>query len=155
MQGFIGLAEVVLNVRDLPKMRQFYMDVLGFTLISESNFEDPPIPDGIPTITFLQLQPIDTPLGRNGHPLIFALIDPLRHAFTKGKYAAPEIRTSTLNHLAFEISSDSHDFHLNRLTELGLSPTVSEFPHMQAKAIFFRDPEDNTLELICRHKSQE
>ena len=31
-----GVAEIVLSVRDLPRMRQFYEDVLGFGLLSQA-----------------------------------------------------------------------------------------------------------------------
>ncbi len=31
-----GVAEIVLSVRDLPRMRQFYEEVLGFTLLSQA-----------------------------------------------------------------------------------------------------------------------
>ncbi|MFM9873460.1 MAG: VOC family protein [Fimbriimonadaceae bacterium] len=151
--SIVGLAEVVLNVNDIEKMKAFYQEVFGFNLLSEGNMENPPNTEGIPTIVFLEVHPINTDLGQNGHPMILALIDPLRHGFTGGKFDSPHFKASTLNHLAFEISPDSYDAHLSRLKELNLSPTESEFPNMQAKAIFFRDPENNTLELICHHKT--
>jgi catechol-2,3-dioxygenase len=151
MNSIVGLAEVVLNVKDIIKMKAFYQEIFGFELLSESNSETPPNPEGIPTICFLQIQPINTDLGRNGHPLILALIDPIRHGFTGGKFDSPHYKSSTLNHLAFEITPDSYDTHLTRLHEQNLNPTESEFPNMQAKAIFFRDPENNTLEFICHY----
>lgn len=151
MIGFVGLAEVVLNVNDIQIMRDFYQDVFGFELLSEGNMESPPNTEGIPTICFLQIQKADTDLGRNGHPLLLVLIDPLRHSFTNGRFATPSFKSSTLNHMAFEITPDSYDHHLKRLEELNLNPTVAEFPNMRAKGIFFHDPENNTLELICHH----
>lgn len=154
MTPILGIAEVVLNVRDLPKMRTFYQDVLGFSLVSEGNFEDPTNPTGDPTITFLQIQPTETPLGKNGHPVLLALIDSARHASAKVKFQALRIESSTLNHLAFEISPETYDAHLLRLQELNLNPVEAEFPNMLAKALFFRDPEGNTLEFICHHPAK-
>src|SRR6266576_3631310 len=57
-----GVAEIVLNVRDLGKMRDFYRDVLGFQLLSEACHETGPEPDagGKPTIAFLTTKPVDT-----------------------------------------------------------------------------------------------
>ena len=80
-----GVAEIVLNVRDLPRMRQFYEDVLGFGLLSQACHEHGPEPDpeGEPTIAFLTIKELDTPLGRHGHPQLLALIDYRRHAFAR------------------------------------------------------------------------
>jgi catechol-2,3-dioxygenase len=39
MFAITGVAEIVLNVRDLPKMRDFCKEVLGFTLLSEGCHE--------------------------------------------------------------------------------------------------------------------
>jgi len=147
----LGITEIVLNVRDLPKMRTFYQDVLGFSLVSEGNNEDPPNPSGDPTITFLQIQPTETPLGQNGHPVLLALIDSARHTAAKARFEALKTEHSTLNHLAFEIPPDSYQAHLDRLAQLNLNPVEAEFPNMQAKAMFFRDPEDNSIEFICHH----
>ena len=146
-----GVAEIVLNVRDLSAMVRFYEDVLGFQLLSQACHETgmEPDPEGDPTIAFLVIQQTETPLGRNGHPQLFALIDYRRHVFAKARFIGHDPATSTLNHLAFEILPEAHESEKARLEELGLSPRVTEFPAMSAKALFFNDPEGNTLELIC------
>lgn len=136
-----AIAEVVLNVRDIAAMTRFYGQVLGFAEFSRS-------PEDNPTIVFLRLGELAPPFG-DYHPQCLVLIDPARHAYAAGKFDTPSARTSTLNHLAFQIPDDAYDAELDRLASLGLSPTTAEFPALRSKAIFFRDPEGNTLELIC------
>lgn len=148
-----GIAEIVLNVRDLPRMRRFYDDVLGFSLLMQSCHETgwEPDPDGEPTIAFLTITETDTPLGRHGHPQLLALIDYRRHGMAKGKFDGHDRRQSTLNHLAFEIPPDLYEPERERLAALGLAPRPVEFSGVNARALFFNDPEGNELELICRH----
>ena len=150
-----GIAEVVLNVRDLPGMRKFYQEVLGFRLLSESCHEHglEPDPDGEPTITFLTITQVDTPLGRHGHPQLLALIDYRRHVFAKERFKEPDPTQSTLNHLAFEIPPETYEVQRERLETLGLQPRLATFPAMAARALFFSDPEQNRLELICHYAS--
>ena len=125
----IAVAEIVLNVRDLPAMRDFYRTVLGFELLSEACHETGPEPDagGKPTIAFLTVQALDTPLGRHGHPQLLALIDFRRHIFAKGNFLGHEPTQLTLNHLAFEIPPESYEAHKQRLEALGLSPREAYF----------------------------
>ena len=151
LPSITGVAEIVLNVRDLGKMRDFYRDVLGFQLLSEACHEIGPEPDagGKPTIAFLIIKPVDTPLGRHGHPQLLALIDFQRHVFAKGIFDGHELTRSTLNHLAFEIPPESYEAHKERLEALSLNPRMAVFPAMNARALFFHDPEQNLLELIC------
>ena len=148
-----GVAEIVLSVRDLPRMRQFYEDVLGFPLLSQSCHEHAiePDPDGEPTIAFLTITETETPLGRHGHPQLLALIDYRRHILAKDRFDGHEASKSTLNHLAFEIPPDRYEAERDRLTALGLRPQTMEFAGMRARALFFDDPEGNELELICHH----
>ncbi len=155
--GIIGIAEIVLNVRDLPGMRDFYQDVLGFKLLSQACHENgpEPDPDGEPTIAFLTIQQVETPLGRHGHPQLLALIDFQRHIFAKEQFDGREPRRSTLNHLAFEIQPESYEAEKERLESLGLSPRTVAFPAMTARGLFFNDPEQNVLELICHAPSTE
>jgi catechol 2,3-dioxygenase-like lactoylglutathione lyase family enzyme len=152
----MGVAEIVLNVRDLPAMRDFYRTILGFELLSEACHETGPEPDpeGMPTIAFLTVKALDTPLGRHGHPQLLALIDFRRHIFAKGHFVGHEPSHSTLNHLAFEIPPESYEAHKQRLEALGLSPREAKFPAMAARALFFNDPERNVLELICHVGSE-
>lgn len=151
MPVITGVAEIVLNVRDLGKMRDFYREALGFELLSEACYETGPEPDasGEPTIAFLTIKPVDTPLGRHGHPQLLALIDFRRHVFAKGRFDGHEPSRSTLNHLAFEVPPESYEAHKERLEALSLGPRVVAFRAMNARALFFNDPEQNLLELIC------
>ena len=151
MFAITGVAEIVLNVRDLAKMRDFYNEVLGFKLLSEACHETglEPDADGDPTIAFLTIQGVDTPLGRHGHPQLLVLIDFQRHVFARGRFDGHEPTRSTLNHLAFEIPPDSYEAHKERLEAFGLRPRPVTFPAMTARALFFDDPEQNVLELIC------
>ena len=149
-QFITGVSEVVLSVADLPKMRDFYMRILGFPLHSELSMEKlVPDPDGEPTITFLTICETDTPLGRGGHPQLLAMIDYRRHFHARRRFKGHDVTQSTLNHLAFEIPAASFEEQSKRLTDLGIEITFSEFPSMNARAIFFKDPEGNVLELIC------
>ncbi len=147
-----GVSEVVLSVVGLPKMRDFYMNVMGFPLHSELSMETSVAdPNGKPTITFLTICDTDTPLGRGGHPQLLALIDYRRHVHARKRFVGHDATRSTLNHLAFEIPPESFDDHAKRLGELGIGLSFSDFPAMNARAIFFKDPEGNVLELICHN----
>lgn len=145
----VGTSEIALSVANLPAMRDFYVRVLGFALHSESRFAGEDDKDESPTISFLIIAQMQTPLGQNGHPQLLALIDFRRHEFAKSRFDGQDIRRSTLNHLAFEILPENYESEFQRLDALGLSPARTKFPDLNAKAIFFRDPEGNTLELIC------
>ena len=48
------------------------------------------------------------------------------------------------------MNEEEYDEYLEHLRNEGLEPFEAKFEHAQAKAIFFRDPEGNRLELICR-----
>lgn len=150
-----GVSEIVLSVADLPTVRDFYINILGFPLHSELSMENlDPDPDGDPTISFLTICQTDTPLGRGGHPQLLALIDYRRHVHARKRLVGHDVTQSTLNHLAFEIPPDSFDDHSKRLDELGIQLTFSDFPDMNARAIFFKDPEGNVLELISHHSEK-
>jgi catechol-2,3-dioxygenase len=72
--AIIGIAEIVLNVRDLPRMRVFYQEVLGLKLLSQACYESgpEPDPDGEPTIAFLTIQQADT--GGSRHQRILSVL---------------------------------------------------------------------------------
>jgi catechol-2,3-dioxygenase len=140
------IAEIVLSVRSIPKMRKFYTELLGFRLHKEASYSSDGeiVPDGEPTITFLAIKELDTPLGRNGHPPALALIDFQRHSSGRPGH---DSTTSTLHHLAFEIPPESYETHLQYLTSLNLKPRKVSFS--TAESLFIKDPEGNSIELIC------
>lgn len=137
-----AIAEIVINVADIERARTFYETVLGFQMHSQFPAEDP-------TIIFLTIAELDSPLGRGGHPQLFALIDPQRHPPAQKRFRGVDVTLSSLNHLAFEIEPESYEPEKQRLEDLGVTVYEERFPNMQAKALFFRDPEGNTLEFIC------
>lgn len=150
--AILGVSEVVLSVADLPRMRKFYIETLGFTLHSELSMEEvTPDPEGQPTITFLKICESKTPLGTHRHPPLLALIDYRRHVYARSRFDGHEVRKSTLNHLAFESAPEDFAAHEARLKTLGIELSFAEFPDLQAHAMFFKDPEGNVLELICHH----
>lgn len=150
--SILGVAEIVLSVADLPVMRQFYVEVLGFSVLREISMEtETAVPGGEPTISFLKLLECDTPLGRHLHPQMLVLIDYQRHVYARERFTGHDVGKSTLNHLAFEISPEDYGLYLDRLSELGVGIHLAEFPDLCARAIFFNDPEGNVLELICHH----
>jgi catechol-2,3-dioxygenase len=117
---------------------------MGFLLHSELSMEDAMAdPDGEPTITFLTICETNTPLGLGGHPQLLALIDYRRHVHARRRFVGHDASQSTLNHVAFEIPSDSFDAHARRLCDLGIDTSFSGFPAMNARAIFLNDPEGN------------
>jgi len=143
------ISEVVLNVTDLPSMRSFYAEVMGFPVQREVCLEtETPDPTGEPTICFLKIADTDTPLGRDKHPQLLVLIDYRRHIYAN-RFDGHDVNKSTLNHLAFEVPASSYDAHLQRLRDLALHPVTTSFPALNARAIFFNDPAGNRLELIC------
>ncbi len=153
--GILGLSEVVLNVSDLGRSVDFYSNVLNFRVHSSVSLEDTePNPDGEPTIVFLTIRELDTPLGKGGHPQMLALIDYRRHVYTRGRQKSLDVSQTPLNHIAFEVLPGSLDAHATRLQTLGIATTRMDFPALNASAIFFSDPDGNTLELIA-HKQQE
>lgn len=142
-----GVAEVVINVHDLRAMTEFCRSVLGFAVHSQ-------VPEAEPTLMFLTVADLDSPLGRGGHPQLFALLDSKRHVFTRERYAGLDHQRSSLNHVAFEIDSTEFMSAKRRLEDLGLVVQVRDFPHMRASGLFFNDPEGNQIELICHRQSQ-
>lgn len=143
-----GVAEIVLNVHDIDKMRRFYEQVIGFEFHSQ-------FPEDNPTIIFLTIKEQDSPLARGGHPQIFGLVDPERHMFRRSGFAGLDVSRSSLNHLALEIDRSDFESELERLESLGLEVSTVAFPRLNAIGLFFEDPERNLIEFICHDGSME
>lgn len=141
-----AVAEIVINVNEIGKMREFYETVLGFEFFSQHPAESP-------TVVFLKIADLDTPLGRGGHPQLFVLIDVHRHPGAINRFKGIDIDRSTFNHVAFEITPEDFDAEKERLESHGLEVRTQQFPFLNAHALFFEDPEGNLIEFICHHQA--
>lgn len=125
------IAEIALRVRDLPAMVAFYRDELGFAVHLELN-----------DVTFLEVGPLEGPLGAGGHPQLLALfnrghpIDPTRSAF---------------DHIAFEIPPEDYDAERARFGDRDMVISERAYPESlpwPGRSFFIRDPEGNVVEFI-------
>lgn len=120
-----GIVELALRVNDLASMKSFYRDVVGLEV-----YADPE-----PYFVFFKVAE-----AVEGHPQILGLFD---------RKAPVEQDRSTLDHLAFLIDLVDYDMHAKRLRDNGVEVSPKTFPHFHWRSLFFRDPEGNTVELVC------
>jgi catechol 2,3-dioxygenase-like lactoylglutathione lyase family enzyme len=127
----LRIAEIALRVDDLKAMFAFYRDVMGF-LPHKS----------LPGIEFLEVGPLETPLGAGGHPILLALF--------KRDDVIPA--TGSFDHMAFEIPPETFDEELALFESRDMVIHRRDWPDTlpwPGRAFFFRDPEGNVVEFIC------
>jgi catechol 2,3-dioxygenase-like lactoylglutathione lyase family enzyme len=130
-----GVGEVVLRVRDIDAMIAFYRDVLGLELLRR--FAD--------DIAFMRVAP-----GFGGHTQIVGFFrKQLPSNFRRREWPGHEPGHTTLHHFALEISRADHDGALAHLAALGIATDTAVHPWIGWRSIYLRDPEDNTVELVC------
>jgi catechol-2,3-dioxygenase len=122
------LGELALRVNDLVKMRGFYRDVVGLDVMAE-------LPEGV----FFHVAD-----AVPGHPQFLALFD-------RATEVGPE--RTTVDHFAFLIDLADYDSEKQRLERLGVSVFPKVFPAPKWRALFFSDPEGNTVEFVCYDES--
>jgi len=132
-QRVMHIAELGLRVTDLPRAVKFYQEVLGLEIVH-----------AYPTIVFLKVSELDSPLGRGGHPQLLVLFD---------RKVKLDIVLTTLDHFAFEIPLEQYPTERERLQQMGLELTEriwqGEYAWLRARSVFFDDPDGNTIELIA------
>lgn len=120
---------IVLRVRELEPMLEFYCDVLGCTVARKQ--------DEIGLVqlragrSLIDLIPVDGPLGRSGG-------------------AAPGVEGRNLDHLCLRIEPFDEAFIRAHLAENGIAAgeTASRFgAEGSGPSIYIADPEGNTVEL--------
>jgi catechol 2,3-dioxygenase-like lactoylglutathione lyase family enzyme len=128
----IQIAEVGLRVTNLQQMIAFYQNVLGFEVEMAH-----------PNHAFLKVGELKSPLGEIGHALILGLFD---------RQTELDDKSSTLDHLAFEIPSEYYEEELERFTSKGMVIRERSWPDTldwRARSFFFYDPEGNVIEIIA------
>ena len=126
------IAEIALRVKDLEKMTAFYQDMLGFRLNHS-----------VENINFLEVGPTGCALDGSDHPQLFALFN-----------RNPDIdqAKSTFDHIAFEVAPEAYMGEYDRFDALGMIISERKWPDTlpwKGQSFFFRDPEDNVVEIIA------
>ena len=124
-----GLGEIALRVQDLEGMQRFYAEVIGLELMRR--FEK---------MAFFRIAE-----GFAGHTQILALFD----RSDEPGFAAPNAEHSTIDHIAFTIALEHYEAERHRLQALGLEVWTAVHAWTQWRSLYVRDPEGNTVELVC------
>jgi catechol-2,3-dioxygenase len=124
-----GLGEIALRVNNLDAMQQFYGQVIGLPLMARfSNSAFFKIADGY-----------------GGHTQVLALFD---RSDSPG-YGGVDAKTSTIDHIAFEIPLADFAAERTRLEALGFQVETAEHAWVHWRSLYVTDPEGNQVELVC------
>jgi len=128
-----GLGEVIILVNDIATVKQFYEKVIGLEIIAEDEH-----------FVFFKIAE-----GFGGHTQILGLFDnSIPPAFGQVR-EKPQMKSSSLHHLALEINKDDYDVILNTLTKNKVEVETRVFNWVQWRSIYLKDPEMNIVELVC------
>ena len=122
-----GLAEVVLNVRDLPAALAFYDDLLGLERIS---------PEGQPGPVFLKA---GAATRRVPSMVVLVPVPPNAPAFGSPR---------ALHHLALTVPEEAFDTARSVLVAAGYEVRDGKHPILAVRTIYVTDPDGNEVELI-------
>jgi catechol 2,3-dioxygenase-like lactoylglutathione lyase family enzyme len=130
-----ALGEVVLRVRDLDAMQEFYEKVVGLELLER--YEN--------TTAFFRIAP-----DYEGHTQSLALFDQSGEADHRSRrYTGVDTEKSTLHHIAFTISASDRETEKQRLQNLGLDVETVEHAWQHYRSLYIADPEGNVVEFVC------
>lgn len=124
-----GLGEIALRVNDLDVMQRFYEKVIGLPLMSS-----------VGNSAFFKIAD-----GYGGHAQVLALFDRSQSSGYRGTNGA----TSTIDHIAFEISLADYAGEKDRLEASGLRVVTAEHAWALWRSLYVTDPEGNEVELVC------
>jgi catechol 2,3-dioxygenase len=123
-----GLAEIVLNVRDVERSLAFYRDLLGLQAISGPERKTPvclragDASEGLPAMVVLVQLPGDA-----------------------GEFTKPRV----LHHLALSVPNASFDAAVTELQSRGYAVRFGQHPVVPSKTMYLNDPDGNEVELIA------
>ncbi len=129
------LGEVVLRVRDLDAMQEFYEKVVGLELLERF--------DNI--MVFFRIGS-----DHEDHAQSLALCDQSGEADHRLRhYDGFDPDKSTLHHIAFTISLSDYEAEKERLRNLGLDVETGEHGWVHYRSLYIADPEGNVVEFVC------
>mgnify|MGYP001329806431 CR=1 FL=1 len=129
-----AIGEIVIRVKDLDVMQEFYENILGLELLKR--FED---------MVFFKIAP-----NFGGHTQVLGLFDEsLPPDHRSRQFTGLDSRTTSLHHVAFVISSADFIPEKDRLQHLGLDVETQEHDWMHWRSLYVIDPEGDLVELVC------
>ena len=130
-----ALGEVVLRVRNLEAMQEFYEKVVGLELLER--YEN--------MMAFFRIAP-----DYEGHTPTLALFDQSDEADHRSlHYTGVDPEKSPLHHIAFTISASDYETEKQRLQNLGLDVETGEHAWVHYRSLYITDPEGNVVEFVC------
>ena len=130
-----ALGEVVLRVRNLDTMQEFYEKVVGLELLERSEN----------MMAFFRIAP-----DYEGHTQSLALFDQSGEADHRSRhYTGVDTEKSTLHHIAFTFPPSYHETQMQRLQNLGLDVETVQHTWQHYRSLYITDPEGNVVEFVC------
>jgi catechol-2,3-dioxygenase len=129
-----ALGEIVLRVRNLEIMQEFYENTVGLKLLKR--FEQ---------VAFFEIAP-----SYGGHTQVLGLFDlaePPDHESLR--FTGLDAEQTSLHHIAFVIDRADFFGEKERLLRLGLSVETQEYAWVHWRSLYVPDPEGNLVELVC------
>jgi catechol-2,3-dioxygenase len=129
------LGELVLRSANAPALVEFYRDVIGLETYA-----------AIGSATFLKIDE-----ETEGHPQFLAIFE-ASHEYMGPrdiKSGEADARIGTLHHFAFLIEQKEFVPERDRLQNIGIELEFAEFTQFGWRSMFMRDPDGNSVELVC------
>ena len=128
MTTILGVAECALYVADIERAAEFYTTVLGLPI----------------TASFAETRFIQT--GANSTLILFDVA-----TLEKRESIIPGHGSHGEGHVALSIPSDQYDAWKQRLIKHGVAIEHEQTWSQGTRSVYFRDPDNNSLELIESH----
>src|SRR5688500_14528004 len=130
-----ALGEVVLRVRNLDTMQEFYEKAVGLELLERDEN----------IMAFFRIAP-----DYEGHTQTLALFDQSGEADHPSlHYTGVDSEKSPLHHMAFTISLSDYEAEKERLQNLGLDVETVQHIWQHYRSLYITDPEGNVVEFVC------
>jgi catechol-2,3-dioxygenase len=129
-----ALGEIVIRVKNLQTMQEFYENVIGLEILGRSD-----------DMVFFKIAP-----SYGGHIQVLGLFDeslPPDHRL--GQFTGLDAQKTSLHHIAFTIGLADFATEKERLEKLSLVVETQEHEWTHWRSMYVPDPEGNLVELVC------
>ena len=129
-----ALGEIVLRVRNLQTMQEFYKNVIGLEILGR--FDD---------MVFFKVAP-----GYAGHIQVLGLFEEsLPPDHPSRQFTGLDAQKTSLHHIAFTIGLEDFATEKERFEKLGMVVETMEHEWTHWRSLYVPDPEGNLVEFVC------